>query len=159
MATHHAPGSPLPLRSLNACAGYGWPSLSGQMELCFGLQLARFFGFLRAGEFTVPSADAYDQTSHLSLSDVALDSHTNPSTIRLVLKQSKTERFCQGMEIFGPVRYRSLPCSSPPTLYWHPPSYSGPPLRALHRASPYQGIPGRQFTVSSQAGWHGGHAV
>ena len=59
-----------------------------------------FFGFLRAGEFTVPSAEAYDPASHLSLSDVALDNHTNPSMIRLVLKQSKTDPFRQGMEIF-----------------------------------------------------------
>lgn len=59
-----------------------------------------FFGFLRAGEFTVPSADAYDPASHLSLNDVALDSHTNPSMVRLVIKQSKTDPFHQGMEIF-----------------------------------------------------------
>lgn len=33
-----------------------------------------FFGFLRAGEITVPSRDAYSDTAHLSLADVALDS-------------------------------------------------------------------------------------
>lgn len=33
-----------------------------------------FFGFLRAGELTVPSREAYVEASHLSLADVALDS-------------------------------------------------------------------------------------
>ena len=48
----------------------------------------------------MPSADAYDPSSHLSLSDIAVDSHTNPSAVRLVLKRSKTDPFRQGMEIF-----------------------------------------------------------
>ena len=38
-----------------------------------------FFGILRAGEFTVPTSDAYDPDVHLNLSDLALDSHTNHS--------------------------------------------------------------------------------
>ena len=59
-----------------------------------------FFGFLRAGEFTVPSSTAYDPETHLNLSDVALDSHTNPSMARLLIKQSKTDPFRQGVEIF-----------------------------------------------------------
>ena len=59
-----------------------------------------FFGFLRAGEFTVPTSDAYDPDVHLNLSDLALDSHTNPSVIRLAIKQSKMDPFRQGIKIF-----------------------------------------------------------
>ena len=59
-----------------------------------------FFGFLRAGEFTVPTAEAYDPETHLNLSDVALDSHSNPSMAQLFIKQSKTDPFRQGVEIF-----------------------------------------------------------
>ena len=32
----------------------------------------RFFGFMRAGEITVPSHDAYDSTAHLSFKDIAV---------------------------------------------------------------------------------------
>lgn len=59
-----------------------------------------FFGFLRAGEFTVPSPEAYDPDVHLNLSDVAIDSHSDPSIVRLQIKQSKTDPFRQGVDIF-----------------------------------------------------------
>ena len=47
-----------------------------------------FFGFLRAGEFTVPTVQSYDPEVHLSLCDLALDSHSAPSLIRLRIKQN-----------------------------------------------------------------------
>ena len=59
-----------------------------------------FFGFLRAGEFTVPSLQGYDPEVHLNLGDLAIDSHTAPSLIRIRIKQSKTDPFRQGMDIF-----------------------------------------------------------
>ena len=59
-----------------------------------------FFGFLRAGEFTVPSKQAYDPEVHLNLADLAIDSHDHPSLIRLRIKQSKTDPFREGVEIF-----------------------------------------------------------
>ena len=51
-----------------------------------------FFGFMRCGEFTSPSHSAYDPTVHLSFSDVAVDSKTCPTFIRLTIKQSKTDQ-------------------------------------------------------------------
>ena len=59
-----------------------------------------FFGFLRAGEFTVPSPRSYDASVHLSLSDLAVDSHTTPSMIRLRIKQSKTDPCRRGWPFF-----------------------------------------------------------
>ena len=38
-----------------------------------------FFGFLRCGEFTVPSQTDYDPDTHLSLTDIALDDKAEPS--------------------------------------------------------------------------------
>ena len=59
-----------------------------------------FFGFLRCAEFTCPSMHAYDSGMHLNLSDVALDSTTNPTAIRVTIKQSKTDPFRRGINIF-----------------------------------------------------------
>ena len=59
-----------------------------------------FFGFLRCGEFTVPSQSEYDPDSHLSLTDIALDNKVNPSLIQVRIKQSKTDPFRQGVDIY-----------------------------------------------------------
>ena len=58
-----------------------------------------FFGFLRCGEFTVPSQAEYDQGPDLSLGDVAVDSKTAPTTIQITIKQSKTDPFRQGVQL------------------------------------------------------------
>ena len=55
-----------------------------------------FFGFLRAGEFTVASKEEFDSERHLSVADVAVDSVTAPAMIRVRLKQSKTDPFRKG---------------------------------------------------------------
>ena len=57
-----------------------------------------FFGFLRAGEFTVNGA--FDPSAHLSLQDISVNSHTNPSIIRVTIKKSKTDQFGTGAYIF-----------------------------------------------------------
>ena len=59
-----------------------------------------FFGFLRCGEFTVPSQIAYDPEAHLSLSDVAVDNIQSPSVVQITIKQSKTDPFRQGVQIY-----------------------------------------------------------
>ena len=57
-----------------------------------------FFGFLRAGEFTVNSA--FDPATHLTLQDLQVDSMTNPSCIRVSIKCSKTDPFRKGCVIY-----------------------------------------------------------
>ena len=42
-----------------------------------------FFGFFRCREFTVPSEDDFDSEAHLTLQDIAVDDHINPSTIHV----------------------------------------------------------------------------
>ena len=58
-----------------------------------------FFGFLRVGEMTVPSQEAYDSSVHLSIEDVAVDSKSNPTTIWLTIKHSKTDPFCMRVNL------------------------------------------------------------
>ncbi len=58
------------------------------------------FGFLKAAEFTTPSSAEYDPGCHLSLADIALDSHSAPTTIRVAIKQSKTDPYRRGVHIF-----------------------------------------------------------
>lgn len=45
-----------------------------------------FFGFLRAGEVTVPSMRQYDPGCHLSVGDVKLDSLVEPSLVSVNIK-------------------------------------------------------------------------
>ena len=59
-----------------------------------------FFGLLRCSEFTVPSINDYDPTVHLSFQDVAIDSSTAPTVIRISIKQSKTDPFRKGIQLF-----------------------------------------------------------
>ena len=59
-----------------------------------------FFGFLRAGEMTVPSDTAYDPSMHLNFSDVAVDDPSSPAVIKVTIKQSKTDPFRKGVDLF-----------------------------------------------------------
>ena len=56
-----------------------------------------FFGFLCCSEFTVPSQQSYSPETHLSLDDVAINSTSTPSLLKLTIKQSKTNFFCKGV--------------------------------------------------------------
>ena len=59
-----------------------------------------FFGFLRAGEFTVRTQEDFDPAFALMLEDVAVDRHANPTMVRIRLKQSKTDPFRKGVAVF-----------------------------------------------------------
>ena len=59
-----------------------------------------FFGFLRAGEMTVPSDASYNPTTHLNRGDNAVDNPREPTVLRVTIKQSKTDPFRKGIELF-----------------------------------------------------------
>lgn len=59
-----------------------------------------YFGFLRAGEITVPSESAYDKGQHLNFADVAVDSVSHPKIMKVRIKASKTDPFRKGVDIF-----------------------------------------------------------
>ena len=49
---------------------------------------------------TVPDAGAYDKSVHLSFDDIAIDETSSPSFVRVRIKQSKTDPFCRGVNLF-----------------------------------------------------------
>ena len=59
-----------------------------------------FFGFFRAGEITVPTLTSFDPSQHLGWGDVAIDSTQSPQTLRVRLKQSKTDQLGKGVDVF-----------------------------------------------------------
>ena len=59
-----------------------------------------FFAFLRAGEMTVPSDNAYDPAVHLSVHDLAVDNPSSPSALRITIKQSKTDPFRRSVDLW-----------------------------------------------------------
>ena len=75
------------------------PQKYDNILLCAACCLA-FFGFLRCGEFTVPSQTSYDKDAHLSINDIALDSRSSPTVVIVTIKQSKTDPFRQGIRLF-----------------------------------------------------------
>lgn len=57
-----------------------------------------FFGFLRAGEFTVNSV--FDPSTHMTVSDLQADSLVNPTCFKVHIKCSKTDPFRMGCDIY-----------------------------------------------------------
>ena len=58
-----------------------------------------FLAFYTHSKFTMPSAHDYNPTVHLSLRDIAIDSHTSPTVVRINIKQSKTDLFRKGIQL------------------------------------------------------------
>ena len=59
-----------------------------------------FFGLLCISEFTVPFPCRYDPDIHLSLADITLDNRQAPKIVQLHIKQSKTDPFRNGADIY-----------------------------------------------------------
>jgi len=59
-----------------------------------------FFGFLRVSEFTVPGDNQFDESCHLSLNSVSIDSRDKPTQLKITIKQSKTDPFRRGIDIY-----------------------------------------------------------
>ena len=59
-----------------------------------------FFAFLRIGELSVPSDSEFDPNVHLTAKDVAVDRPVSPSILRLTIKQSKTDPFRKGVDLY-----------------------------------------------------------
>ena len=58
-----------------------------------------FFGFLRAGELTVPSDSAFEPSVHL-WGDLAVDAPGNPTVLSVRLIASKTDPFRKGITLY-----------------------------------------------------------
>ena len=55
---------------------------------------------MRAGEFTSRSAQDFDSSSSLTPHDISVDQHANSSIVCIHLKQSKTDPFGHGVDIY-----------------------------------------------------------
>ena len=79
-----------------------WEPKAGEQDtiMIWAACCVAFFGFLRAGEFTVPSDSGYDPAVHLSKGDIALDNPRTPTMVRITIKQSKTDLFRKGINLF-----------------------------------------------------------
>lgn len=85
------------LRQIGAVWEQSGPSIDHRM-LWAAVTLA-FFGFMRAGELTTPSENAFDPLVHPTLEDVSVDEVLNPRSVKLRLKASKTDPFRRGVDI------------------------------------------------------------
>ena len=55
-----------------------------------------YFGFLRSAEFTILNLASFSPAVHLGADDIAVDSDTSPSCLRIRVKASKTDLFRKG---------------------------------------------------------------
>ena len=70
--------------------------------MLWAASLVCYFGFLRSGEITIPSASSYDPAVHLSYGDISVDDSVHPSIVKIKIKCSKTDplSFRQGVEVY-----------------------------------------------------------
>ena len=73
-----------------------WEWQLGQYN-AMAASLLCFFGFLRAGEITVPTNAGFDEGVHLTFNDISVDCTENPQVIRVRIKASKTDPFRVGV--------------------------------------------------------------
>ena len=87
------PITPDILRRTKACLSSEFDDVMIWAAMCVG-----FFSFLWAGEFT--TSGHFDPSRNLSCKDISIDSHVDPSVIRIKLNHSKTDQFGVGAFIF-----------------------------------------------------------
>ena len=75
--------------------------VKAKIELCCGLLCCLgFFGFICPGEITTTSIHEFDPQTMLTPADVSVDSHQSPQILCVWLKQSKTDPFRGGVNIY-----------------------------------------------------------
>ena len=102
-----------------------------------------FFGFLRAGEFTVNSH--FNPDIHLTVSDIQADTLVNPGSLRIFIKCSKTDPFRQGCYIYIGAGKRDLFPVRALTQYLHVRDSTPGPFFLLSNGTPLN----RQWLSSS----------
>ena len=97
-------GSPSsrPLPTTDDCMLVIWKSLNLQLPdhcMFWAACTLGYSGFLRSAEFTVSSLASFSPLVYLGMQDLAVDSSTAPSCIRVMTKASKTDLFRKGCSI------------------------------------------------------------
>ena len=97
-----SPRSQLPITPslLRMMKGVWAPSAGHDQKMIWAACCLAFFGFLRIGEMTVPDGGCFDPSVHLGVNDIALNSVKSPSFLRVTIKQSKTDPFRRGVELY-----------------------------------------------------------
>ena len=103
------PITPAILRTLKATAA----TRDRDFVMLWGACCMGFFGFMRAGEFTVTHVSEFDPAASLCLGDIAVDRHQDPSVVQVRLKQSKT---AEGSQLIWAERRQSCAQWLP---FWH----------------------------------------
>jgi len=67
-----------------------------------------FFGFLRSGEICVGTNSLFDPERDLTARDIQIDDIENPQLLKIHLKQSKTDPFRAGTDVFMSRTHNSL---------------------------------------------------
>ena len=70
-----------------------------------------------AGEITAPERGSFDPGAHLIFSDVTVDSLHQPRRVRIMVKQSKTDPFREGTDIYLGWTATTVPCVGSPDIY------------------------------------------
>ena len=52
------------------------------------------------GEMTAPQQGVFDSDVHLKFADIAVNDPVNPAFSHMIIKQSKTDLFRQGIQLF-----------------------------------------------------------
>ncbi|XP_011407305.1 PREDICTED: uncharacterized protein LOC105314691 [Amphimedon queenslandica] len=73
-----------------------WSGQDFESRLIWAAICVGYFGFLRVGEFTATDLSP----ANILMSEVAINSRTSPTAIRLRLRKAKTDPFGRGVEIF-----------------------------------------------------------
>ena len=76
------------------------PSNYDNIMLCRAASSICFFGFFRLGKISVPTRDRFDTECHLTVQDISVDDPSNPKAVCINLKQSKTDPFRKGVQVY-----------------------------------------------------------
>ena len=102
------------------------PMQDHQRVMLWAACCIRYFGFMRTGELT---ASRFNQGEQLAISDVAVDSHSSPTIVRLFLRKAMTDPFRTGVHIFlGEDQFPHVSSGCSPELLVMPPSNRRTPL-------------------------------
>ena len=93
---HRLPLTPDHLRRIY-CA-WSQPPITFNRTMLWAAFCMGFFAFMRSGEFTSTIQDG-EHVASVSISDVSVDSRTNPQVLTIHLRRSKTDQFSEGTHI------------------------------------------------------------
>ena len=93
------PITPTILRKMKAEWFIEKEGTSYKSSLLWAASTTNLFSFCRSGELTVPRENDYDPNTHLSLGDLQADHKSQPTTISLLIKQSKTDQIRKGVTV------------------------------------------------------------